>query len=275
MSAAPHLLLLAWLVAAAVMALLWLLHFPLRNAAIVDFGWAFVLPTIAMLYAWMGSGYGPRRWLVAAMAAVWGYRLAFYLLFTRIVGHREEGRYTELRQSWKTRVPVKFLLFFQGQALLDVLLSLPFLLASLDPRPALGPAEFCGAALWCVAFLGEAAADAQLQAFRSNPANQGKTCRAGLWNYSRHPNYFFEWLIWVAYAVYVIVSPWGWLALLCPALMLFFLFRVTGIPATEAQALRSRGEEYRSYQQTTSAFVPWFPRRPKSGCRSAGIRRKE
>jgi steroid 5-alpha reductase family enzyme len=55
-------------------------------------------------------------------------------------------------------------------------------------------------------------------------------------------------------------SPWGLLALAAPALMLLFLFKITGIPATEAQALRSRGDEYRRYQQTTSAFVPWFPK---------------
>ncbi|HUK54540.1 MAG TPA: DUF1295 domain-containing protein [Candidatus Binatia bacterium] len=265
MTSAIHLLLLAWVAAAGVMALLWLLHFPLRNAAIVDFGWAFVLPSIAILYALMGGGYGPRRWLLAGMASVWGYRLAFYLLLTRILGHKEEGRYTELRRSWETRVAAKFLLFFQGQALLDVLLSLPFLIAALDARPALGWNEYAGAGLWAMAFLGEATADAQLQGFKSNSANKGKTCRVGLWNYSRHPNYFFEWLIWVAYALYAWASPWGWLALLCPALMLFFLFRITGIPATEAQALRTRGEEYRGYQQTTSAFLPWFPKAPKAG----------
>jgi len=263
MSPALGLLLLAWVVAAGVMAVLWLLHFPLRNAAIVDFGWAFVLPTIAILYAFMGTGYPQRRWLIAAMASIWGYRLAFYLLFTRVLGHKEEGRYTELRQSWQTRVPFKFLLFFQGQALLDVILSLPFLLAAMDTRAGLGWTEYGGAAVWTVAVLGEAAADAQLQAFRSNPANKGKTCRSGLWNYSRHPNYFFEWLIWLDYALYAIAAPWGWLALACPALMLFFLFRITGIPATEAQALRSRGEEYRRYQESTSAFIPWFPKKPR------------
>jgi len=257
---ALHLLLLAWLVAAGGMAALWLVHLPMRNAAIVDFGWGFLLSTIAILYAFAGTACAPRRWLLAAMAAVWGYRLAFYLLFTRIIGHAEEGRYVELRQSWKTNLALKFFLFFQAQALLDVLLSLPFLLAALDPRPALGWTEYAGAALWAVAFSGEATADAQLSRFKSNPANKGKTCRSGLWNYSRHPNYFFEWLIWVAYAIYALMAPWGWLALASPALMLFFLFRVTGIPATEAQALRSRGEEYRRYQQTTSAFVPWFPK---------------
>jgi len=264
MMAALHLALLAWIMAACVMALLWLIHFPMRNAAIVDFGWALLLPTIAILYALAGTGYAPRLWLVAGMAGVWGYRLAFYLLFTRIIGHPEEGRYVELRQSWKTNLPAKFFIFFQAQALLDVLLSLPFLLAALDPRPALGWSDFSGVAIWSVAFAGETAADAQLTAFKSNPANKGKTCRAGLWFYSRHPNYFFEWLIWVSYAIYASAAPWGWLGLASPALMLFFLFRITGIPATEAQALRSRGEEYRRYQETTSAFVPWFPKKPHS-----------
>ena len=264
MTPALQLLLLAWLLAAGVMTLLWVLHLPMRNAAIVDCGWAFLLPTIAILYAAVGPGYPPRRWLLAALAAVWGYRLAFYLLFTRILGHPEEGRYVELRQSWKTRLPFKFFLFFQAQALLDAFLSLPFLLAALDPRPALGLNEFAAATIWAVAFAGETAADAQLTAFKSNPGNKGKTCALGLWKYSRHPNYFFEWLIWVAYALYAIAAPQGWLALVCPALMLFFLFRVTGIPATEAQALRSRGEEYRRYQQATSAFIPWFPKKQRT-----------
>jgi steroid 5-alpha reductase family enzyme len=86
----------------------------------------------------------------------------------------------------------------------------------------------------------------------------------GLWNYSRHPNYFFEWLIWIAWLVFALGSPHGWIAFICPVLMLYFLFRVTGIPATEAQALRSRGEDYRRYQQTTSAFVPWFKKKVMS-----------
>ena len=107
-SAALHLLFLGGLVAAGLMAVLWLFHLPLRNAAIVDFGWAFALPTLAILYSALGPGYAPRKWLLAAMAAVWGYRLAFYLLLTRIIGHSEEGRYVQLRKDWKTRLPLKF-----------------------------------------------------------------------------------------------------------------------------------------------------------------------
>ncbi len=90
--------------------------------------------------------------------------------------------------------------------------------------------------------------------------NKGRTCRAGLWPTPHHSNDFFEWLVWVADFAFAFASPGGWLTVYCPALMLYFLFRITGIPATETQALKSRGDEYREYQRTTSAFVPWFPR---------------
>jgi steroid 5-alpha reductase family enzyme len=201
-----------------------------------------------------------RALLIAAMAALWGLRLAIFLLLTRVIGHPEEGRYVQLRREWGGNLPLKFLLFFQFQALLAVLLSTPFLLAALNPRPRLSALECAGAALWLIAWTAEFLADSQLQSFKSNPANRGVTCRVGLWRYSRHPNYFFEWLIWVAFAVFAMGSPYGYLAVFAPLLMLFFLFRVTGIPATEAQALRSKGDDYRRYQQTTSAFVLWFPR---------------
>jgi steroid 5-alpha reductase family enzyme len=100
-------------------------------------------------------------------------------------------------------------------------------------------------------------ADQQLKRFRQDPANKGKVCQTGLWNYSRHPNYFFEWLVWVAFFLAAAATPLGWLTVYCPALMLYFLFRVTGIPATEEQSIRTKGEAYREYQRTTSVFVPW------------------
>jgi steroid 5-alpha reductase family enzyme len=131
----------------------------------------------------------------------------------------------------------------------------------LNARAPLGAVEFVGAAIWLVGMAGEALADQQLKNFKKNPLNKGKTCQKGLWKYSRHPNYFFEWLIWIAYATFAITSPWGFIGVLSPALLLYFLLGLTGIPATEAQALRSRGSEYREYQQRTSAFVPWFPKR--------------
>lgn len=167
----------------------------------------------------------------------------------------------QLRREWATRVPLKFFFFFEFQALLCVVLSAPFLLPAVNPAPQFSPLEYAGAALWVIAILGEIVSDGQLSAFKADHRNKGKTCRVGLWNLSRHPNYFFEWLIWMAFALFALPSPYGYLGLVSPALILYFLFKVTGIPATEAQALRSRGDDYRRYQETTSAFVPWFPRK--------------
>jgi steroid 5-alpha reductase family enzyme len=259
-----HLALWGTAIVCGMMFALWVIHLLIRNAAIVDVGWGLGLALLGIFYGLTGPGYQARRWALATMAGFWGLRLSTYLLFTRVIGHPEEGRYVQLRKEWKTNLPLRFLFFFEFQALLDVVLSLPFLLACLDTRAPLGTLEKVGAGIWLIGILGEALSDLQLNAFKKNPQNKGKSCRAGLWNYSRHPNYFFEWTIWVGYATFAIASPWGWLGLISPALILYFLLGVTGIPATEAQSLRSRGDEYREYQRTTSAFIPWFPKREKA-----------
>lgn len=254
-----HLVLSGTAAVAGLMFVLWLIHLLLRNAAIVDAGWAGGLAILAIIYAAAGVGYPVRAWAMAAMVSVWGLRLALYLLFTRVIGHPEEGRYRELRRQWKTALPLKFLAFFEFQAALCVLLSVPFLLAAVNPKPALSALEYAAAALWLSALAGEITADVQLSRFKSNPANRGKLCDVGLWRYSRHPNYFFESVIWFAYALFGLGSRWGWIGLVSPVLILYFLLKVTGIPATEAQALRSKGDAYRKYQETTSMFIPWFP----------------
>jgi steroid 5-alpha reductase family enzyme len=183
-------------------------------------------------------------------------------------GRPEEGRYQALRAAWgpdpKT-INRKFYFFFLSQGVLNVLLSLPFLLIAFNPSPALHPLEWAAAALWGFALLGEGLADSQLKAFKARAAaagRHGEVCKAGLWRYSRHPNYFCEWLIWCAYALLALTSPYGYLAWISPAIILYLLLKVTGIPPTEAQSLRSRGEAYRRYQEETSAFFPWFPKRP-------------
>jgi steroid 5-alpha reductase family enzyme len=107
-----------------------------------------------------------------------------------------------------------------------------------------------------VALTGESIADRQLARFRASPSNRGKVCREGLWRYSRHPNYFFEWFHWWAYAWLAVGSPLWWLPILGVVVMYLFLTRVTGVPPTEAQAIRSRGDAYREYQRTTNAFFP-------------------
>lgn len=249
-----------WMLAAAVMALLWAWHLRLHNAGIVDVGWTALVAGLAILDARLGNGWEYRRAAVGFMMGSWGLRLAVYLLYDRVLNRPEDERYAEMRRGWGAEAPRRFFWFFQAQAVAAVGFSLPALFASTNPEPSFSLIELVAAGLWVVAFAGESTADRQLLRFKSNDANQGRTCRAGLWKFSRHPNYFFEWLIWIAFALLAAASPWGWTAFACPAAMLYFLFKVTGIPLNEAQALRSRGDEYRSYQRSTSVFVPWFPR---------------
>ncbi len=259
------LVLSGWLVMAAVMAALWVVQRARRDAGVVDVGWAAGLGLLAVLYAVLAAGPLLRRLLVATMAGAWSLRLAWYILVNRVLGKPEDGRYQTLRSKWGDRAQSRFFVFFQLQALVDVIFSLPYLVAMTNPTPGLGVCGLAGVLVWVVAVVGEALADRQLAAFRADPANRGRTCRVGLWRLSRHPNYFFEWLHWWSYVLLAVGSPWWALTLVGPVLMLFFLFKVTGIPATEAQALASRGEDYRDYQRTTSAFVPWFPRRRGEG----------
>lgn len=244
-----------------VMLLLWAAGIAKRNFSYVDIGWAANFVLLAAIYGLLGDGDPQRRAVIAAMFALWGSRLAIHLA-RRVLGEPEEGRYVALRAEWgaKGHLNLRFLAFFQFQAVLNVVLALALLIACLDPEPRFGPLELAGVAVWCAGLFGESLADAQLRAFKRDPANRGRVCDVGLWGWSRHPNYFFEWLIWIGYALFALASPWGWIALSAPLLMLHFLVNVTGIRATEEQALRSRGEAYRRYQQTTSAFVPWPPK---------------
>jgi len=247
-----------WAIVAVFMAALWALHLMIRNAGIIDVGWSASLPMLALFYAGRLSG-GGRSWLLALIVAIWGFRLAVYLLVTRVIGQPEEGRYLEIRRGYGAHDTARFLLFFQAQALIAVILSLPFLLVARHGGEP-GALEWFAVALWLGSISAESLADRQLVTFKRNPANRGRVCDVGLWRYSRHPNYFFEALIWVSYALYAMGSPDGWVGLISPAMMAYFLLCVTGVPLAEAQALRSRGEAYRRYQEVTSVFVPWFPR---------------
>ena len=243
-------------------ALIYLVARRIDNYGIVDIAWSYAFAALATFYALAGPGWPLRRALIASLAVVWSLRLGTHLAI-RVIGHHptEDGRYIQLRKDWAGNFAPKMFGFFQLQAGTVVLLGAAFILAALNPTPALHPLEYVGAALWLLAISGEALADAQLAAFKKNPAHKGQVCAVGLWRYSRHPNYFFEWLIWVSFFIFSLASPYGWIAFIGPASILYLLLRVTGIPLTEEQSLRSRGDAYRRYQQTTSAFIPWFPKK--------------
>lgn len=233
----------------------------LDNYGVVDIAWSYAFGLVALLYAAFSGGWAPRRWLVAAIVVLWSLRLGTYLL-KRVAGHHpdEDGRYREMRSRWAANFPAAMFKFYQFQAVSVVALATPFLLVAGRLEPRFTPLDWFALALFAVAQAGEALADAQLAAFKKDPANKGRVCDVGLWSVSRHPNYFFVSLTWLAFALFALPAAWGWLGLIAPVSILYLLLFVTGIPATEEQAVRTKGDAYRDYQRRVPAFVPWFPK---------------
>lgn len=241
---------------------LWLIQLKYRNASLADVGWCAGLAGTVIWYALMAEGEPARRLLLALMIGLYALRLGTYILFDRVIGKQEDPRYRAVRRRWGRHEAAIMLAYFQVQAAAIAVFSLPPLLVMQNPRPPFSLWELLGVMLWAVAVTGEAVADRQLAVFRRQPWNKDRVCRSGLWRYSRHPNYFFEWLHWWSYVVMALALPAGnwWATLIGPLAMGWALVKVTGIPWTESQALVSRGDDYRLYQQTTSAFIPWPPR---------------
>ena len=254
-----RLLLAVYLGAALAMALAFVGARRAGKLGYVDVAWAALMALSALAVAVLASGSSLSRLLVAVFGGAWAWRL-FAHLWRRVSSEPEDGRYVALRARFGDAA-LPFFVFFQMQALVVALFALPF--ATVATRAA-DPAPwqvYAAALVWLAAVGGEALADRQLARFRADPGHRGRTCRAGLWAWSRHPNYFFEWLHWFAYPLLAYGHPQWWLALSGPVLMLLFLYRLSGIPWTEAQSLRSRGDDYRRYQAEVSAFLPLPPRR--------------
>jgi steroid 5-alpha reductase family enzyme len=253
-----RLLLAIWLAAAVMMTLGWRWQRRHSNAGIVDVLWSIGLACSAVANGILGAGAMTPRLLVALLGGLWGARLAGHL-WIRVFSEPEDGRYRALRAHWGNS-PLRWFGLFQFQALLIALFSVPFAAAAANPTTHIGSLALA-LALWNVSVLGESIADHQLARFRAVAANRGRTCRSGLWRYSRHPNYFFEWLHWFSYVALALGCAALWYSLAGPVLMYVFLRWISGVPYTEAQALRTRGNDYRDYQRTTSMLIPWLPRK--------------
>lgn len=235
-----------------------------NDAGIVDVAWATLMSLVAVSYALNLNGDVLVRVSVGMVMGLWYARLALFL-FKRVrhdqkTGYGEDGRYKNLRAYWGDKANFYHFFFFQFQAFLVVLFTLPVFVIAQYKTPQI---LFIVLALVLafIAFVGVRISDKQLYKFRIEPDNKGKVCNSGLWKYSRHPNYFFEWLHWFAYPIMGIGSAYGIYLWLAPILMLLFLYFITGIPHTERQSIQSRGQHYIDYQKQTSAFVPWFPKK--------------
>lgn len=236
----------------------WLLQLKTRNAGLVDSIWALTLGGLAGLYALLGSAPAGLRGLLAAMGGLWGLRLGWHL-WQRNWGKPEDWRYARFRTQWGAVADLKMFGFFQFQNLFTLALSASAFIA-VAYRPDAPPAGAVALALliWVVSVAGEGVADRQMEAFRADPANRGQVCRAGFWRYSRHPNYFFECLHWLAYLPLAWGAPWAWTTLLAPLVMAWLLMKLSGVPLLEAEMMQ-RKPGYADYVRQTSALIPWFP----------------
>lgn len=247
-----------WALLSLVMAVLWHVQRRTRRADWVDFAWSLGTGGLAALCALAADGNPLRGGLIAALAGIWGARLAWHLA-ARIRRSPEDSRYARLRRDLGGSADAWLFWFFQAQAFLCAALSVPALLAARNPDP-IGWTDAAGILVWLVSMAGEAHADRQLSRFQRNTADPRAVCRVGLWAYSRHPNYFFEWIHWWSYVCIGWAAPLGWLTLMGPAAMYLLIRYVTGIPPNEAAALAKRGDAYRDYQRAVSPFFPWPPR---------------
>ncbi|WP_146907353.1 DUF1295 domain-containing protein [Arenimonas daejeonensis] len=254
------LLVFIWLGAALMMTLGWWWQLRHANIGIVDVLWTAGVGLSAIVIAAQGQGGPVTRTLLAVLGAAWAARLAWHI-WRRVRSEPEDGRYAHLRRHWGGQQGLIFG-FFQFQALLVVLFALPFTAVAANPDRGQWGWWTAAVLMWIASVVGEAVADRQLARFRADPRNRGKTCREGFWRYSRHPNYFFEWLHWFTYVLLAVGAPNPWLAFAGPVVMYVFVRWISGVPFTEQQALRTRGEDYRRYQQSTPILFPWFPSQP-------------
>ena len=252
----------AWAVAAGLQLVLWLVQQRTRNAGIVDVGWALAFTLVVGGFALRAeapvAGWAP----LAAIVCAWSLRLGSHLIARGAARGPEEGRYADLRQRWGPRASARFFVFFQAQAALTGILASAFAVPFVAAPRDTGWLRAIGAAIAVIGIAGESLADVQLARWKRSSAHRGQVCDAGLWAYSRHPNYFFEWCVWLGFAGYGLAFwPYGAIALVAQLIILGSILGVTGIPPTETQAVRSKGDAYRAYQARVSKFIPWPPKR--------------
>jgi steroid 5-alpha reductase family enzyme len=247
----------------------WMVQQRTGNSGWVDTIWTFAVGLVGAgcaLWPLADAAPNARQWLVAALVAIWSVRLGVHIA-VRTAGATDDPRYAAFTREWGVDSPRRMFVFLQNQGFGSIPLVFAIFVAARFPHAGLRFADCLGALILLIGIAGEALADAELRKFRADPANQGRVCDVGLWRWSRHPNYFFEWFGWLAYPVIAIpienplIYPWGWASLLAPLFMYWILVHVTGIPPLEQQMLASRGARYRDYQSRTSMFFPLPPQK--------------
>jgi steroid 5-alpha reductase family enzyme len=245
-------------VAMGLVTIAWLISLPLRDASIIDLFWGPTFAVVAWNSLWLSGPPTTHAWLLAVLVTIWGLRLAGYLAW-RNLGKGEDRRYAELREKIGPRFPwISLPLVFWLQGGLVAVVSLPVQAGVHSAAVPIVGCQIAGAAVWFIGWLFETVGDWQLARFKANPANENKVCDDGLWRYTRHPNYFGDFLVW--WGLYLLaVAVGAWWTIAGPLVMSILLLRVSGVTLLE-RGLQQRKPEYADYIRRTSSFFPLPPR---------------
>lgn len=239
----------------------WIHALVIKNTSYVDALWGYGVGILGFIFLTLATdNCDPARLaLLKALLITWSVRLGTYLL-KRCQGKTEDARYAYLREYMGKKANLGFFIFFQIQAFWVVLFASPFLILVRNPNP-INSMDHIGLIIWLIGFSGVHIADKQLKIFKSQPdCTRADVCSTGLWKYSRHPNYFFEWVLWISYIFLGWQAPLGEWLLLIPVILYIFLSKITGVPFVEARKLEASGKEYESYIQQTNSFFPGLPK---------------
>lgn len=233
----------------------WLWYLRTKLASVIDVAWSLGILTAGAIYIFMGEA-NTRTLLVVSLLGCWSLRLSLYLYWSRVRVKMTDQRYENLSSNWSKK-NISFLFHYLFQGCLMSIIAVPFYFIGTQSQEIFQTLDYIALSLFIIALLFETLADWQL----SNHKKKSKAlCEKGLWKYSRHPNYFFEWLIWISFALWAFRADYGYIAMISPLALLIIVTAVTG-PMTERASLKSRGQAFKDYQDRTSYFVPWFRKR--------------
>ena len=234
----------------------------MKKMSFMDLLWTLGLAlgtSLTFVLEWDETSLNLRSWITLLLILAWSIRLGYHLFRSRILSSSEDSRYISLikysGRAWK----FVFFILFIVQVLLIITFLIPIKIALLFNEQSLSIFDLLGFFIGLCALFGEGISDAQLRNFRAKRENKGLVFKKGMWRYSRHPNYFFEWLFWWSFVFLSVGSSSFTITLSGPLLMYIFLRYISGVPFSEISSLESKGEAYKKYQSETSIFFPKYP----------------
>lgn len=232
------------------MIFVWLIYCRFQNAAIIDVFWGINISVQGFFYLSYQSHLGLKL-LMMGLLFIWGGRLSLFLLVTRIWQGHHDRRYQALSKDWHNE-KVGYLGQYLLQGVLAWFIAMPFYFFASQSK--LTNQIIISSVIICIGIIGESVADLQL--LRHQQTHLNTICLKGLWRLSRHPNYFFECVVWFGFSLMAFkvgIESFSMLSII----MLFSIMWFITIPITERESLKKRGVAYQQYIKNTSCLLPW------------------